>query len=333
MSYNHFESLSPDSQAMLLLCSRLGGSNDPEATPLTLREWNPLARKLAASPLKRPGGLLGLDAGDLQQTLELTEPEAQRLARLLLRGGGLAIELERLTGLGIHPLTRADPDYPSRFRQRLKEAAPLVLFYAGSKELLGQPGLAVVGSRNLDEAGQACADFVGNACAVSGLVLYSGGARGVDTISMKACLENRGNIVGVLADSLARTIRIPEYRAAVREGSACFVTHYHPEAGFSVGAAMGRNRLIYTLADHAIVVASDAGQGGTWGGATEALKAGWLPVFALEHPAMPQGNRLLLEQGAGALPYPLPVGQKELMSWLDEHAPPPRVKPSQPGLF
>jgi predicted Rossmann fold nucleotide-binding protein DprA/Smf involved in DNA uptake len=325
--------LSPDSQAMLLLCSRLGGSNDPEAAPLTLREWNPLARKLAASPLARPGALLGKGVDDLQRALDLPEPEAQRLARLLLRGGGLAIELERLAGLGIHPLTRADPDYPARYRQRLKESAPLVLFYAGSKELLGQPGLAVVGSRNLDEAGQACAVFVGNACAVSGLVLYSGGARGVDTLSMKACLESRGNIVGVLADSLAKTIRIPEYRAAVREGSACFVTHYHPEAGFSVGAAMGRNRLIYTLADHAIVVASDAGQGGTWGGATEALKAGWLPVFVLDHPAMPQGNRMLLEQGAGALPYPLPVAQKDLKNWLDEHAPPPRIKPSQPGLF
>jgi predicted Rossmann fold nucleotide-binding protein DprA/Smf involved in DNA uptake len=325
--------LSPDSQAMLLLCSRLGASNDPEAAPLTLREWNPFARKLADSPLKRPGGLLGLGSDDLQHALDLPEPEAQRLARLLLRGGGLAIELERLAGLGIHPLTRADSDYPVRYRQRLKESAPLVLFYAGSKELLGQPGLAVVGSRNLDDAGQACAEFAGNACAISGLVLYSGGARGVDTLSMKACLESRGNIVGVLADSLAKTIRIPEYRAAVREGSACFVTHYHPEAGFSVGAAMGRNRLIYTLADYAIVVASEAGQGGTWGGATEALKAGWLPVFVLDHPAMPQGNRLLLEQGAGALPYPLPVVQSDLLKWLDEHAPPPRSRPSQPSLL
>ncbi len=325
--------LSPDSQAMLLLCSRLGLSNDPEAAPLTLREWNPLARKLAASSLARPGALLGLGGPDLQRALDLTEPEAQRLSRLLQRGGGLAIELERLASLGIHPLTRADPDYPSRYRQRLKESAPLVLFYAGSKELLGQPGLAVVGSRNLDEAGQDCAEFVGNACAISGLVLYSGGARGVDTLSMKACLEGRGDVVGVLADSLAKAIRIPEYRLALKQGSACFVTHYHPEAGFSVGAAMGRNRLIYTLADHAIVVASDAGQGGTWGGATEAIKAGWLPVFALEHPAMPGGNRLLLEQGAGALPYPLPVEQAGLMKWLDEHVPAPKPRPSQPGLF
>ena len=43
-----------------------------------------------------------------------------------------------------------------------------------------------------------------------------------------------------------------------------------------MGAEIGRNRLIYCLADYAIVVASDAEKGGTWAGATEALKAGWV---------------------------------------------------------
>ncbi len=299
--------VSADSQAMLMLCSHLGLPADPDPKPLTLREWNLLARKLAASALARPAGLLGLSAADLQPALDLPESEAQRLAMLLMRGGGLAIELERLDSLGIRPLTRGDAEYPARYRERLKELAPPVLFYAGSKDLLGQPGLAVVGSRNLDEAGQDCAELVGHACGLSGLVLYSGGARGVDTISMKASLENRGFAVGVLADSLEKAIRIPEYRAALSRGDACFVTALHPAAGFSVGAAMGRNRLIYTLADHAIVVASEVERGGTWAGATEALKAQWLPVFVLDHPAMPPGNRALLEKGANSLPYPLPV--------------------------
>jgi predicted Rossmann fold nucleotide-binding protein DprA/Smf involved in DNA uptake len=325
--------ITPDSQAMLLLCSHLGLSNDPDLAPLTLREWNPLARKLAASSLARPASLLGLMAADLQQELEISELEAQRLARLLARGGGLAIELERLANLGIHPLTRSDSDYPNRYRERLKESAPAVLFYAGNQELLGQPGLAVVGSRNLDQAGQACAEFVGNACGISGLVLYSGGARGVDTISMKASLESRGFAVGILADSLEKAIRIPEYRSALSKGDACLVTAFHPAAGFSVGAAMGRNRLIYTLADHAIVVASDAEQGGTWAGATEALKAQWVPVFVLEHANMPQGNRALLEKGASSLPYPLPVMPAQLKTWLDEHILPGKPSVAQPRLF
>ena len=38
------------------------------------------------------------------------------------------------------------------------------------------------------KVGQECARFVGNACGMSGQVLYSGGAKGVDTLSMEAAL-------------------------------------------------------------------------------------------------------------------------------------------------
>lgn len=324
--------LSPDSLAILLLCSHLGLPSDPDPAPLTLREWNPLARQLQAASL-RPGDLLGMGAMDLQAHLALTESDASRLARLLERSGALAIELERLESLGIHVLTRADGDYPQRYLQRLKDSAPSVLFYAGERSLLGQPGIAVVGSRHLDEAGKECAEFVGNACGRSGLVLYSGGAKGVDTISMNASLESRGTAVGILADSLERAIRAPGIRSALQRGDLCLVTTYSPNAGFSVGAAMGRNKLIYTLADYAIVVASDAETGGTWAGATEALKVGWLPVFVLEHPAMPEGNRRLLQKGALPFPHPFPEHYSRLREWLQARATVDKPPPTQLGLF
>ena len=83
---------------------------------------------------------------------------------------------------------------------------------------------------------------------------------------------------------------------------------------------MGRNRLIYALADFAIVIASDAQQGGTWAGASEALRSGWTPVFVLEHDRMPEGNQLLIKKGAHSLPYPLPVPYSELFDYLEERA-------------
>jgi len=127
------------------------------------------------------------------------------------------------------------------------------LFSAGETALLGQPGLAVVGSRNVNETGQRVASLVGNACARCGLVLYSGGARGVDSLATQAALEARGSAVGILADSLEKAIRAPDARAAL-----ALLTPYAPNAGFSVGAAMGRNRPIYVLADYALVVSSGA---------------------------------------------------------------------------
>jgi DNA processing protein len=321
--------LAPDSLALLLLCSQLG-FEDPSDKALTLREWNPLARKLKATSL-RPADLLTVPMADLQVRLNLSNDEIARFDRLLSRSRELTSELERYAHLGIFPLTRVDPDYPLHYRQRLKDSSPLVLFYAGEKALLGQPGIAVVGSRHLDEAGQECARFVGNACGISGQVLYSGGAKGVDTLSMNSALEARGTAVGVLADDLEKIIR--SHQVALQRGDLCLVTPYSPNAGFSVGAAMGRNRLIYCLSDYAIVVASDAETGGTWAGATETLKNGWVPVFVLEHAKMPDGNKLLLQKGALPFPHPFSEPPLQLARWLAEKAGNLPKAPSQIELF
>lgn len=324
--------ISLDSQVILLLCSHLGLPGTPEFPSLTLKDWNPLAKKLQSCSL-RPGDLLGLCSEDIQAQLEIKSEEVERLSHLLQRSGSLAIELERLASLGINVLTRADTDYPARYRQRLKDSAPAVLFYAGEKALLGQPGIAVVGSRHLDEAGQQCAEFVGNACGLSGLVLYSGGAKGVDTLSMNAALNARGTAVGILADSLEKSIRDPANRSAITRGDLCLATPFSPSAPFSVGTAMGRNKLIYTLGDYAIIVASDAEKGGTWAGATEALKAKWLPVFVLQHTEMPQGNRMLLQKGALRFPHPFTEHHLKLQSWLSEQSSQLKPDPKQLPLL
>jgi len=278
----------------------------------------------------RPSDLSHLPNSDLRLKLDLDEQHVTRISHLVSRD--IQHELNRLKSLGIFPLTRADKDYPEKYRSRLKDSAPAVLFYAGEKALLGQPGIAVVGSRHLDEAGQECARFVGNACGMSGQVLYSGGARGVDTLSMESALEARGTAVGVLADSLEKQVK--SRKEALSRGDLCLVTPYSPNAGFSVGAAMGRNRLIYCLADYAIVVASDAETGGTWAGATETLKNSWVPVFVLDHDHMPEGNKLLLQKGALAFPHPFKDKPAQLPNWMErEAASLPLQQPTQPGLF
>ncbi|WKZ52513.1 MAG: DNA-processing protein DprA [Anaerolineales bacterium] len=318
---------SPDSLALLLLCSQLGLDED-SVKPLTLREWNPLVRKMQAASL-RPSDLLRLPDSDLRSKLDLDEQFASRISYLISRD--IQPNLSRLASLGIFPLTRADADYPEKYRSRLKDSAPAVLFYAGEKALLGQPGIAVVGSRHLDDAGQECARFVGNACGMSGQVLYSGGAKGVDTLSAESALEARGTAVSVLADSLERQVKVQ--KEALSRGDLCLVTPYSPSAGFSVGAAMGRNRLIYCLADYAIVVASDAETGGTWAGATETLKNHWVPVFVLEHAQMPEGNKMLLQRGALPFPHPFREAPTKLPNWMREAAAGLPSQPSQPSLF
>jgi predicted Rossmann fold nucleotide-binding protein DprA/Smf involved in DNA uptake len=321
-----------DSQALLLLCSRLALPKNSDLEPLKLRDWNLLAFKLKEAGLS-PGILLERGASELEALFSILTEDAARLARLLERQNELLDALDRLAARGILAITRADRDYPARYRQRLKDSAPPVLFVAGEKALLGQPGLAVVGSRHLDAPGERAATSLGNACGITGQILYSGGAKGVDTISMNAALEARGSAVAILADNLEKTIRAYRASPSFTGGDLCLASPYIPDSGFTVGAAMGRNRLIYTLADFAVVVASDAEAGGTWAGATEALRHQWVPVFVLEYPGMSEGNRLLLQRGALPLPYPFPTSILQLPDWLRANAPGQDYPPSQLSLF
>ena len=308
--------LTPDGKAVLLLCSTLGlARSDSAPKPLSRTEWNDLARAISTSEIKRPGGLFGMTAERLQQVLELPELLATRVVTLMNRGGQLSIEVERLKSLGIWTITRADEQYPPLMKERLKGHAPPVLFGAGNPAHLRSRGVAIVGSRNVDDEGAAFATQLGMRCGESGLTVFSGGARGVDRIAVDAALSAGGTGVAVLAESLEETIRRREAREHVVRGTLTLVTPMHPAAPFSVGAAMGRNKLIYALAAWAVVVSSDAGTGGTWAGAAENLKAGWVPLFVRSDASVPHGNRDLIAEGA----HPVTADdlRGDLHQWLE----------------
>ena len=110
-------------------------------------------------------------------------------------------------------------------------------------------------------------------------------------------------------------------REFVSDGKLVLLTPYSPDAGFSVGAAMGRNKLIYGLAEFAVVVSSDYQTGGTWAGAVEALRAGWCPVLARDGDGVPSGNKELLKLGATALPSNELPEISNLMEWVQQQAP------------
>jgi predicted Rossmann fold nucleotide-binding protein DprA/Smf involved in DNA uptake len=66
---------------------------------------------------------------------------------------------------------------------------------------------------------------------------------------------------------------------------------------------MARNKVIYGIADHTLVVSAELQKGGTWAGAEEELKRpNHRPVFVRVDGNEPSGNRRLLEMGAIAWP-------------------------------
>ncbi len=74
--------ITPDSQAILSICSHLGVQSNAEYAPLSLKEWNILAKKLQAASM-RPGDLLSLPAVDLQSQMDIGAEEANRISQLL----------------------------------------------------------------------------------------------------------------------------------------------------------------------------------------------------------------------------------------------------------
>ncbi|MGI9254260.1 MAG: DNA-processing protein DprA [Thermomicrobiales bacterium] len=173
-----------------------------------------------------------------------------------------------------------------------------MLFGAGSLALLDGGGIAVVGSRDVDRAGAEFAGQVGNRASRSGKTVISGAARGVDRIAMEAALAADRSAVGILAHGMATWLREPGLRHDIDEGRLTFVSPNRPGTAYEARHLMARNKLIYALSDFAVVAASDAGKGGTWSGALENLKHGWVPLFVRSAPDMPTGNRELIERGA-----------------------------------
>jgi predicted Rossmann fold nucleotide-binding protein DprA/Smf involved in DNA uptake len=316
----------------LLLCSHLGLPDDGALKPFTTREWNDFELKLDRSSIDA-GAAVGMKTGELAAMLDSNAEEAQRITGLFGRRGELEAELDRLASLDIWVLTRFDEDYPPRLLQRLRNSAPVFLHGSGDPGLLRRGGLAVVGSRNVDPRGFTLTEFIGNACAESRMVVISGGARGVDKTAMGAALVAGGSAVGMLADSLEKARRATDARAAVEDGKLTLATSFSPGASFSVGLAMARNKLIYALADFGLIIASDAEKGGTWAGAEEALKARWIPVFVVDGPGVPDGNKRLIEQGGLSFPAAFDDSPSSLKRWLMEHSPTSKPVAVQGSLF
>ncbi len=293
------DGLAPDAPAIILLCSSIGAGQGT-VRPLGPRAWAGLAERLTARGVA-VRELAGMPAGDLASTLDVSPDDAARYVALLERASRLAFELDRLRSRGIWVVTIADAGYPGRLRERLGPDAPPVLFGAGPLELVGGGGVAIVGSRDVDATGTAFAERLAGAAARGGTTVISGGARGIDVTAMRAASEAGGSVVGVLPEGIERRLRAADTRSAVASGQAALVSPYHPGAGFSQGAAMGRNKIIYALADAAVVVSSAEGSGGTWTGALEAMTRGWVPVLVRDEVGVPAGNRALIEQGAFGL--------------------------------
>lgn len=272
-------------RGVLLLCAEL----EDGLRPLSMAQFRELSLRAQAHGRPQDALEAELTERDLLR-LGCTEAESAQITALLAREQTLETSLAAAAREGIVPLTRITAAYPPPLARQLGTSCPPVLFARGDLLLLRRRCVALVGSRELGEAGRRFARRAGELAAVEGFTLVSGGAVGADREAQEACLRAGGNVIVFTPGSLHA---LPEQEKVL----------YLSEGGwslpFSAVRALSRNRLIHAMGEKTLVAQTGFGSGGTWNGTIENLRHGWSPVFV--HDDGSEGARALIARGAQAV--------------------------------
>jgi len=178
---------------------------------------------------------------------------------------------------------------------------PQKLFAEGDLNLLNQPAITVVGSRNMTAYGQKVASFLVRDLVAAGQVIISGLARGVDAWAHETCLRNGGKTIAVLGHGLDQ-IYPPENRPLAEEiikKGGLLLSEYPPKASIRALNFKARDRLMAGLTAGTLVIEGKS-KSGTKITASYAVDFG-REVFAVPGPIdSPNaiGPAELIQQGA-----------------------------------
>ena len=285
-----------NSDVIITLCSKLANET---ASPLESSEWSIIAARLRSARLQ-PIDMLTFSRHDFNTLLNLDENETERIRLLFDRYDRLMNRFRRYADYGITIVTRADREYPAKLKAKLGNKCPPIFYCAGDISILSAELIGFTGSRKLDADDERFTADTARKVAAHGYGIVSGGARGADSIAVRNALACGRRCAEFLPDSLLQRSLRSTAEDAINNRQLVMLSAALPEDEFTAAAALTRNRYIYAQSTASIVVRSDHNKGGTWSGASYALRNDICPVFCREDAALP-GNRALIQKGA----YPI----------------------------
>ena len=156
--------------------------------------------------------------------------------------------------LKIHILTLSDAAYPSRLSSI--DDPPAVLYYRGTlPDFDSAASIAMVGTRHASAYGLMQAKRLGYELGSAGLLVVSGGAAGIDTMSLEGALSAKAPAVAVLGcgvDVVYPPKNAPLFRDLAALG--CLVSEYPPGVPPLKEHFPARNRIISALSLGVLVV-------------------------------------------------------------------------------
>lgn len=211
--------------------------------------------------------------------------------------GCLAADLAWLEQPGHDLVTWDQPRYPALLRDI--DSPPAALFAIGDPEILWQPQIAVIGSRNPTGGGLDNARSFSQALSRRGLVITSGMAAGIDACAHQSALDAGGLTIAVAGTGLDRVYPAGNRALAARIGrSGVLVSEFPLGTPPRRGNFPTRNRIISGLSLGVLVI--EAGlKSGTLNTARQAAEQG-REVFALPgsiHNPMAKGCHRLIREG------------------------------------
>lgn len=191
----------------------------------------------------------------------------------------------------------------SKYPRRLKETAgaPVLLYAYGNLDLLDQPQIAIVGSRNPSRYGLDLATQFGAELAKFGFVITSGLASGIDGASHRGALEQNNSCIAVLGSGLESIYPAQHQKLAdtIVERGGLLLSEHPPWAAARAEYFPRRNRVISGLSLGVLVIEA-ALKSGSLITARYAVEQG-REVFALPgsiHNPLSKGTHALIREGA-----------------------------------
>ena len=286
--------MKPDSMAIIILCSNIAASDG--INPLSTSEWYKFAWLLMQKSLT-PASVLTMSDAEILDLLDGDMKKSSRFSALISRSGSMAFAIEKLQAKGIRFATRADEEYPKMLKQRLKDKAPPLFYYAGNPVLAQFKSVGFVGSRSIDERDKEFTKQTVLKVVAKNFGIISGGAKGVDTVASETTENSNAYSVEFVADSMEKRLTKSSVIRRVIDEKLLILSAAMPSAGFDVGMAMSRNKYIYANSCGTVVVKSDYNKGGTWSGAKESMRNNWCNTFCWDNSSY-EGNQKLTSMGA-----------------------------------